>query len=521
MAREAWKTKIGLILAMAGNAVGLGNFLRFPVQAVQNGGGAFMIPYFVAFLLLGIPLMWIEWGMGRFGGKHGYGTVPRIFDRLWNHPAAKYVGVLGLFIPLALLCYYMYICSWTLGYSVFSVIGQYDGILTRESMGSFLAGYQGVEVNQYFHHLWPAFFFFMVTLVLTTYTLSHGLVSGIERLAKVAMPALFIFGVILVVRIFMIGAPDPAVPEQNIVNGLAFIWNPNFSELKNSSVWLAAAGQVFFTLSLGFGAIQTYASYVPKNDDVALTGLTTAMTNEFAEVILGSSIAIPVAVAFFGLTETMSIAHGGAFDLGFQSMPIIFQRIPWGSFFGCMWFLLLFFAGITSCVAMAQPIMALLKEEFGLSTQKAAYSIGAFLLIATLPVMFFIQYGFLDELDFWIGTFGLVVFAVIEVVLFVWVFGSYRCWKEITRGSYVQIPQFFFLIIRYVTPFYLIVLLFAWMHEYGIDIILMRGVEEVNRPYVLGARLMLTAIFVLLCVLIHFGFKKRKKRIFHIQKGKI
>ena len=121
--REQWGSRIGLILAMAGNAVGLGNFLRFPRQAVENGGGTFMIPYFVAFLLVGIPLMWIEWGVGRHGGLRGHGSVPGMFESLWKHPVAKYLGVLGLFMPLVVLIYYCYIESWTLAWTFFSATG--------------------------------------------------------------------------------------------------------------------------------------------------------------------------------------------------------------------------------------------------------------------------------------------------------------------------------------------------------------------------------------------------------------
>ena len=106
--REQWGSKIGLILAVAGNAVGLGNFLRFPVQAAQNGGGAFMIPYFIFFLILGIPLMWIEWGIGRHGGKFGHGSAPGMFDVIWKNKAAKYFGSLGLIISLVIMIYYTF-----------------------------------------------------------------------------------------------------------------------------------------------------------------------------------------------------------------------------------------------------------------------------------------------------------------------------------------------------------------------------------------------------------------------------
>ncbi|MGH7587738.1 MAG: sodium-dependent transporter, partial [Gemmatimonadota bacterium] len=118
--REQWGTRIGLILAMAGNAVGLGNFLRFPVQAAENGGGAFMIPYFISLVLLGVPLMWVEWSIGRHGGLRGHGATPGILQALWRNPIAKYVGAIGILIPFVVMVYYTYVESWSLGYSLFS-----------------------------------------------------------------------------------------------------------------------------------------------------------------------------------------------------------------------------------------------------------------------------------------------------------------------------------------------------------------------------------------------------------------
>ena len=127
VSREIWATRIGLVLAMAGNAVGLGNFLRFPVQAAQNGGGTFMIPYFISFLLLGIPLMWVEWGIGRYGGLHGHGSTPGMFDVMTDRkrPWAKYLGALGLVMPLVVFAYYTLVVSWMLAMSFNSLTGAY------------------------------------------------------------------------------------------------------------------------------------------------------------------------------------------------------------------------------------------------------------------------------------------------------------------------------------------------------------------------------------------------------------
>ncbi|MDO8784749.1 MAG: hypothetical protein Q7J12_00885, partial [Syntrophales bacterium] len=126
-------------------AIGLGNFLRFPVQATQNGGGAFMIPYFCALLFLAVPLMWCEWAMGRMGGARGHGTTPGIFTMLWKHPAAKYLGVLGILFPLGVVSYYNYVQSWTLAYSFFSLTGKYFGITSQSGMQDFLHSFQGLD----------------------------------------------------------------------------------------------------------------------------------------------------------------------------------------------------------------------------------------------------------------------------------------------------------------------------------------------------------------------------------------
>ena len=157
MARQRWGSKLGIILAVAGSAIGLGNFLRFPVQAARNGGGAFMIPYFVALLLLGLPLMWIEWTIGRFGGGFGHSTAPGMFHTLWNkNRFIKYFGVIGIFGPMVIFIYYTYIESWLLGYSFFALFGKYNACTTDQSMAAFLQGYQGLVKNEFFSSIAPS-----------------------------------------------------------------------------------------------------------------------------------------------------------------------------------------------------------------------------------------------------------------------------------------------------------------------------------------------------------------------------
>ena len=512
--REQWGTKIGLILAVAGNAVGLGNFLRFPVQAAQNGGGAFMIPYFIFFILLGIPLMWIEWGIGRNGGKFRHGSAPGMFDVLWKNKLAKYFGALGLFISVTILIYYTYIESWTLGFSIFSIFGLYSNE-TRETMTGFLSSYQGITTSQTFSSLWPAYSLMLITFTLNFAILYKGISKGIEKLAKIAMPLLFLFAIILVVRIFTLGTPDPTHPENSVMNGLAFIWNPDFSALGNPNIWLAAAGQIFFTLSVGMGTIHAYASYLKPNDDIVLSGLATSSTNEFAEVILGGSIAIPVAVAFFGLPATKEIAAGGAFNLGFVSMPIIFgsEHFPMGEVFGFMWFLLLFFAGITSSVAMGQPVVAFLEDEFGMDRKKAVATLAIGVLIAVQFVVFFLKFGFLDEMDYWAGTFGLVVFALIETVLFMWVFGADKAWEEMNNGGDIKIPFIFYYIMKYITPVILMVLMIWWFIQSALPTLMLHNVAAENVPYIWGARILMVSVAVILILMVKKAWENNHSEV--------
>jgi SNF family Na+-dependent transporter len=517
--RERWGTRVGLILAMAGNAVGLGNFLRFPVQAAENGGGAFMIPYFLSLLLLGIPLMWVEWSLGRYGGVRGHGSTPGILHAIWNSRIAKYVGALGIFMPFVVMVYYTYIESWSLGFSLLSLFGAFPDTGGIEEMSHFLAAYQGAELHESsmfgnvdtgaFIIPGLAYGFFLFTLGINLWFLHRGLRGGIEKVALWGLPALFVFAVVLMVRVLTLGTPDPSIPENSVVQGLGFIWNPDLSALTNPEVWLAAAGQIFFTLSLGMGSIHCYASYLSDKDDVALSGLSTAATNETAEVIMGGTIAIPAAVAFFGVAATTQLAGAGAFNLGFVTLPVIFQQLPAGDLLGALWFFLLFIAGITSSLAMGQVVVAFLEDEFGLSRSRAVGLLGIVLLVCTQPVVLFIEYSYMDELDFWAGTFGLFVFGAIELILFAWVFGIDRGWAEIMKGADIRVHPIFRFLLAWVTPLLMIAIFLAWTWVNAPDVILMRDVAAVDRPFVLGARLFLLAALAFLLYLIRRAWRGR------------
>ncbi len=511
--RENWSSRLGIILAVAGSAIGLGNFLRFPAKAASNGGGAFMIPYFVALLLIGLPLMWIEWTLGRYGGGFGHGTAPGIFHSInRKNRFIKYFGVIGIFGPLVIFIYYTYIESWSLAYSFFALAGKYGHIADQLHMKTFLNGFQGLEPNQYFNSLKTAYIFFLITFAANIWVIYHGIEGGIEKLCKWAMPLLFICGIVLTLRVITLGAPDPARPAWNIASGFGFLWNPDFSALKSAKVWLEASGQILFTLSVGIGVILTYASYLSKSDDVVLSGITAAGANEVAEVILGGSIVIPAAFVFFGPIDIKAIAQSGTFNLGFVTMPLVLQKLPLSEIFGFIWFLLLFLAGITSSISLAQPVIAFMEDEFNITKSKAVgiFSFVAFLLCQ--PSIFFLKNGVVDELDFWGGTFFLVLFAFIEAVLFSWVFGIDKAWNEIHHGADLTIPRIYKFVIKYVTPLFLFLILTMWFWQEWLPVIFMKNIPPENRVYILATRFMLAAIFIGLAVLVRLAWRRKNTK---------
>lgn len=511
-ARDSWGSRLGVIMAVAGSAVGLGNFLRFPAKAAANGGGAFMIPYFISLFLLGIPLMWVEWTLGRYGGGFEHGTAPGIFHSLWQKSRfIKYFGVIGIFGPLLILIYYTYIESWALAYGFFALAGKYTRIADQAGMQAFLKGFQGLENNQYFHGLAPAYLFFLITFFLNIWVIYYGIRGGIERLCKIAMPLLFIFGFILMLRVITLGTPDLTKPGWNISNGFGFLWNPDFSALRSARVWLEAAGQVFFTLSVGIGVILTYASYLSKGDDVVLSGLTASSTNELAEVILGGSIIIPAAFVFFGPVDIQSIARSGVFNLGFVTMPLILNKLPWPQIMGFIWFTLLFLAGLTSSVSLAQPAVAFLEDEFNIDRKKAVFILSIAVFLLCQPVIFFLGRGVVDELDFWGGTFFLVLFATIETILFAWVFGMERAWDEIHKGADMRIPRVYKFIIKYVTPLFLFFILGMWFWQQWLGIILMKNISLGDRPFILATRLGLVLILLALALLVKLAWRRKRQ----------
>jgi len=543
--KERWASRIGLVLAMAGNAVGLGNFLRFPAQAIQNGGGAFIIPYLISFALMGIPLLWVEWAIGRHGGQFGYHSTPGMLHCLGKSRWWKYFGAFGVFTNLAIAAYYVYIESWTLGYVYYSMRGAFSHLSPSE-ISQFFSQYLDLEGDSFFNVSFPAIFFFLVTLGLNLWILSHGISKGIERASKIGMPLLVLFAIFLVIRTLTIKAGQYGATTDPLV-GLNFLWQPQLASLTNPKVWLAAAGQIFFTLSVGMGCIHVYASYVRKNDDIALNAAAAGWLNEFVEVILGGSLVLPIAVAYLGLDKIQQYV---GFEMGFRTMPTLFQN--WGPVFsalaGLAWFGLLFFAGITSSLAMGQPILTFFQDFFGLSRKSSTLVFGGAVFLMALPCIFLYGQGAFEEYDYWASTFSLVLFALIEIIAFAWIFGMDKAWEEINRGADIRIPLFFKYVTKYVTPLFLMAIFLGalfkpensdWIGAFQqlfsgtgwplapdsvLGMILNVGVSnpqwfvhgQPTRIFVVNAtRIFLVLIFTTVVILIRIGWRHRHRR--HIE----
>ena len=471
--KEGWGSRIGVILAVAGSAVGLGNFLRFPGLAAKYDGGVFLIPYFVALLLLGIPLCWAEWTLGRTGGRAGWNGAPGMFRAItgWRH--GHYFGVLGLLIPIVIYMYYVYIEAWCFAYAYYYLTGAMALGRDPAAYGKFFETFVGIPADGaiFAGGLQPAVVSLIFCFAINFFLIFRGISRGIEKFCLYAMPLLIVCAVIVLVRVLTLGTPDPAHPEQNVLNGLGFMWNPKIPEggsllgaLANPELWLQATGQVFFTLSVGFGIVMTYASYLGDRDDVVLSGATASATNEFCEVCLGGLITIPAAFLFLGADAIQKVA-GSTLGLGFYTIPVVFEYMPAGSLFGFLWFFLLALAALTSSLSMLQPVIAFLEETFDLGRHASVALLGLLTGIGTLLVVFLSRdLVALDVMDFWVGQVGIFLLGTVITIVFGWVLGVERGVAEAQRGALMRLPRWFPFVIKYVSPTYLLLVLagFLW-----------------------------------------------------------
>ncbi len=546
--KEQWSSNLGVMLAVAGSAVGFGNFLRFPGLAAEYGGGAFMIAYLIAFVVLGIPLCWVEWALGRRAGRLGGHSPVSTFLLLTRSHAWKYVGIFMLIIPLTVSMYYLYLEGWTLGYFYHTLVGDLQ-LDKAADYSSFFAQFCGLQGDGSAFDLSISFviIFTLISLMVNFFILYRGINRGIEWFSKWSMPALLVLSLFMLVRVLTLGTPDESHPERNINEGLGYMWNPSktmlvvedksvamlpseattaekeavvartqqeyagqevtekhvtlMDGLMNPEMWLDAASQIFFSLSVGFGTISTYASYVSRKQDIALSSLTANATNEVVEVGIAGLMIIPAAIAFLGVAAAAGM---GTFGIGFEVLPQVFAQMPAGQYFGAMFFFLLFLAAIASSLSLLQPGIAFLEDFWHLSRAQSVVMIAVILTGGTLIVAWFTGDGLLalETMNFFYGTLLLFVICLLMLLVFRFYVTTQKGLEELREGALIKLPAGLGFMLNWVTPIALLVVFVAWLYKNLFEkqnpliTKLQEGAPGVVAPLVWGGISILFFIFV-------------------------
>ncbi len=508
--KDNWSSSMGVILAVAGSAVGLGNFLKFPGQVALYGGAAFMIAYVMSFLLVGLPFAMMEWTVGRKIGDK-YHSVPWTYYSFFRKPSAKIVAAVAVVIPFVICSYYTYIEAWCLGYAVNFATGALDFSSTKEA-ADFFGNFVGVNENgsALEFSLSKVWIYFLTVFGINFLLIYLGISKGIEKFCKIAMPLLILLALILVVRVATITHEHTGRADSSINQGMGFMWNPAkvvleenqngkwvevkrlvgdadiqhaktevaksspqkemrvreislFKQLLNPSIWIAAVGQLFFSMSVGMGIIISYTSYLKRTDDVVLSSITSASANEFCEVCLGGMITVPAAVAFLGISGVAG-ACASLFDLGFNVLPLVFLKMPIGEFFGFIFFMLLFLAATTSSISILQPSLAFLQEVLGVARNFALFILAVLMFLMSFYSFYFSK-GLvaLDSLDFWVGQTLIFIIATWEIIMFSWTYGAEKLVKDANAYSLIKLPKNYSIIWRYFTPAILILVFLGWI----------------------------------------------------------
>jgi NSS family neurotransmitter:Na+ symporter len=415
--REQFGSRLGFVLAAAGSAVGIGNMVGFPVAATKNGGGAFLIMYAVFIAFICLPVMLAEMSIGRHSRKDPLGAYNTLSngERPW-----KLAGWLSIITPFMIAVFYLVITVWIFGYLFQSVIGNLDVLADPGTFGVFING--------------PELFFYMVAVIAVVYLiLQGGVKDGIEKAAKLMMPALFIMLIVLVIFVLTL---------DNAMAGVRYYLIPDFSML-NASVVSAALSQAFFSLSLGMGIMITYGSYLDKKSDIPGSAKLVALMDTGVAFIAGLLI-IPAVFSFNPNTNTADLSDSSV-SMIFTFLPKIFLALQvnigfvGASIVASLFFLLVFFAAITSLVSIFEVPVAALMENKGFSRRKSLGWLGLLLVVMTIiSAMSFGLVGFFTDFVTYAGQsksfFDVVIDVFYDTILpfnglLICVFVIYR-WKK-------------------------------------------------------------------------------------------
>ncbi|KHE67636.1 sodium-dependent transporter [Halobacillus sp. BBL2006] len=402
--RAQWGTRAGFILAAVGSAIGLGNIWRFPSVAYENGGGAFFIPYLFALLTAGIPLLVMEFTLG-----HKYrGSAPLSFFRM--NKKTEWLGWWAVLVSFVISTYYAVIIAWAISYSFFAF-----NLSWGEDTESFLfSDYLNLSVDPgQTGSLVPGVFIPLIFVWLITLgVLFKGVKKGIEAANKIFIPTLVVLFLIIVIR---------AVTLPGAAEGLQTFFEPNFETITSGKVWVAAYGQIFFSLSIAFAIMITYSSYLPKKSDITNNAFITGFSNSSFELLAG--IGVFGALGFMASQNNVPVEEvvSGGVGLAFVVFPQIINEFPaLNGLFGVLFFLSLVLAGLSSLISISETYVAALKEKLGIS-RTAAVGLGGG-LAAIVSILFATQGGlyFLDNADYFINQFGVAFVGLVEVIVIAW-----------------------------------------------------------------------------------------------------
>ena len=444
-----WSSRWIFILAATGSAVGLGNIWRFPYLTGENGGGAFVLVYLFCVVMMGIPIMMAEILLGRRGRKSPVNTMHTLAAEEGLNSNWYLLGWLGVVAGFIILSYYSVIAGWTIAFIFKTGMGDFIGSNADQTTAIFSELISNPVVLLFWHTIF---------MFLTIYVVSRGVKSGLEQAVKFLMPALFILLLIMVAY---------AMSTEKFFDGLSYLFIPDFDSLvdKNlfSDLFLPALGQAFFSLSIGMGAIMIYGSYLSKESSITF--------NCFVIALADTSVAILAGVAIFPIVFTYGLEPSGGPGLIFISLPIAFGQMPFGTFFGSLFFILLMFAAWTSSISLLEPAVSWLVENRNMTRIKAAYMAGFIAwFLGLLTVLSFNHWAFeftfagtikenglFDIFDILTSNIMLPLGGVLIVIFTSWLMSRSSTIDELGVGDN-NIYKIWYFIARYIAPLGVIII---------------------------------------------------------------
>ena len=444
MKREQWGSRAGFILAAVGSAIGLGNIWRFPYMAYENGGGAFFIPYLFAMLTAGIPFMIMEFGMGQ---KYK-GSAPRVFAKL--NKKYEWLGWFQISIVTIIGIYYVAVIGWAISYFSMSFTQSWGADTNGFFFGEYLKLGSDNSPSKLGSIQWHIAIPMILAWAVTFIAIFSGIKGGIERATKIMMPLLFLMVIALIARmVFLPGALD----------GLNYLFQPDFSKIADPKVWSAAYGQIFFTLSVGFAIMLAYSSYLPEDSDIN--------NNAFMTVLINCGFSIVAGILIFSilgsmaheqakpLTEVVSSGVG----LAFVTIPAAINLLPAPYILGPIFFFALVIAGLSSHLSIIEAATSAFMDKLNWSRRKAALVVCGGGLIASMAFATNGGLLLLDLIDYFINNIALLSSCIIELLIMGWIVKLTAVHKHVNSLSEFTVGNWFETCIRYLSPAFLIVIL--------------------------------------------------------------